>query len=118
MWKIALTIGTGLVMLTGMANAAERCQPVDARFEITGRDISLLEMERIGLEKARSNPAAPQVPWAYGHNNWLTFKSAFRPGDRVRPYSQAFKLGEKPYQWGYALFRGNCLVLVFPVRIA
>jgi hypothetical protein len=118
MLRTALTIAIGLLAISGTTNATEKCRSVDRRFEVTGPSISLAEMERIGLEKARSRPAAPQVPWAYGHKDWLTFRSTFRPEDRILPYSQTFLLGERPYQWGYALFRGKCLLLVFPVRTA
>ena len=106
-----------LVSLSARSQDLGQCQATDARLQITGPDISLTEMEERGLRPSPRGRPAPTLPWN-GHKNWLTFKSTFRPGDRIRPYSLAFKLGEKPFQWGYALYRGDCLLLIFAVRVA
>jgi hypothetical protein len=97
---------------------ALRCQSTDARFRLSGHpDISLSDMERLGYRPLLPNRPASTIPWPGGHENWLAFKSAYRPGDRIRPYELSFKLGERPFQSGYALMRGDCLLLIFATRV-
>ena len=94
-----------------------RCQARDGRLHLTGPDISLSDMERLGYRPARPNRPAPTIPWAAGYKNWLIFKSAYRPGDRIRPYELSFKLGERPFEWGYALMRKDCLLFIFATKV-
>ena len=101
-----------------LASESMRCQPRDGRFHFTGPDISLSDMERLGYQPIRQNRPAPTVPWAAGYKHWQIFKSTYRPGDRIRPYELSFKLGERPFEWGYALMRGDCLLFAFATKVA
>ena len=75
------------------------------------------ELEKLGLKASRPGRPAPTLAWR-GDKDWLFFKSTYRVGDRIRPFEASFKLGERPYVWGYALMRGDCLLLEWVTRIA
>ncbi len=101
-----------LIAVAPQAFAVEKphCDPIDETIRLPGPNLSLAELERIGLARARTNPAAPQVTWAYGHDDWLLLKAMYRPGDQIRAYEQRWCPGGKPFSWGYALVRGQCVL--------
>lgn len=110
MFRIAALLT--LIVVAPQAFAAEKlhCDPIDETIRPHGPNLSLAELERIGLDRAKTNPAAPQVPWAYGHGDWLLLKAMYRRGDQIRAYEQRWRPGGKPFSWGYALVRGQCVL--------
>jgi hypothetical protein len=117
MWKLIACLALLLVSSRAIG-AAPHCDPLDETVRLSGPNLSLSELEAIGLSRAASNPKAPQVPWAYGNKNWLFLKALYRPGDQIRAYEQLWRPSGKPFAWGYALVRGQCVLGVLTTRIS
>ena len=117
MWK---TLATCLLLFAfASCEAAEPppCQAADA-IRFSGPDLSIPQMEAIGLKYAARNPKAPQVPFAYGNKDWLWLKAQYRSGDRFVAYEQLWPPSGKPFAWGYALVRGQCVIGLLGTRVA
>lgn len=74
--------------------------------ELFGPNLTTSEVEAIGIEVARQNPAVPQVAFAYANAAWLSLKQKMKPGDQLREY----RLGPSG---GYAATRKACFVGFF-----
>ena len=108
MWKVASLLA--LLVLAPCARAEPHCDPIDDSVRLSGPNLSLTQLEQIGLAYAAKNPKAPQVPWAYGNKNWLLLRSLYQPGDQIRAYEQLWRPSHQPFAWGYALIRGQCVL--------
>ena len=78
--------------------------------------VSIEALERIGVNFAKRNAAAPQVPFAYAHKDWLRVRALHKSGDRFVPYKYTWANGDT-LSTGYALMRGPCLVAVLGLSI-
>ncbi|MCC5091482.1 MULTISPECIES: hypothetical protein [Xanthomonas] len=109
---------TCLLILTASSAAAApaaTCQESDnLRFD--GLPLSIVQMEQIGVTYAAKNTKAPQVPFAYGNKDWLWLKKQYRSGDYFVAYEQLWPVSGKPFAWGYALVRGQCVLGVLNTR--
>lgn len=80
---------------------------------LTIEEIEKHEMENVtAMLKMRED--LPQVPFAFMHGEWLSFKSRLRRGDKV----VAFSSGKKSWQdlageSGYAMMRAGCVIETF-----
>ena len=114
MWKFVLFLAA--FSLTSVEAAEPRCDPVGESMRLIGPNLSLQELETIGLVIAARNPDAPQIPWAYGNKDWLALKGLHRPGDEIRAYEELWLPSGKPFAWGYALLRGKCILGALTTR--
>ena len=78
--------------------------------------ISIDSLERVGINFAKRNPAAPQFPFAYANKDWLRVRALHKSGDRFLPYKYTWANGGT-LSTGYALMRGPCLVTVLGLSI-
>ena len=102
-------------MLTASSCAAagptERCQPLGASYRVYGPQLSIPQIEKIGVELAAENPAAPQVPFAFGNKNWQELKALYQAGDAFRAFDgPRWTDSDLPIAGGYMLLRGNCVI--------
>jgi len=104
--------------LQAVAGTGAKCEQPDPTMRFHGPDLSLQDLERVGLEFAARNPKAPQVPFAYAHRNWVWLKAQYRPGDRLVAFEGPQGHDGQPFAWGYALVRGPCLVGLLTTRRA
>ncbi|WP_407470377.1 hypothetical protein ABFU55_00160 [Xanthomonas campestris pv. raphani] len=108
----------GLLILTAGSVAAAQtaiCQESD-KLRLDGLPLSIVQMEQIGVTYAAKNTKAPQVPFAYGNKDWLWLKKQYRSGDYFVAYEQLWPVSGKPFAWGYALVRGQCVLGVLNTR--
>ena len=107
-----------LIFATSCAHGASttQCDLPDPSIRFYGPSLSVTELEQIGREFAAKNPAAPQVPFAYGHKNWQWLKAQYQAGDRIQAFEGPQGHDGNPFAWGYALLRGKCLVGLLTLR--
>ena len=105
-----LALALLLLSIATSAIAGGVCrEKLDSRYRLSGPEISLAELQRIGTAYAAQNESVPQVPFAYSNKDWHLFVANYRPGDQIR----AFELlgpGGSLFLRGYALIRGQCVV--------
>jgi len=111
-----------LVLLSGApmvyAGSDTRCEPITQDMRLIGPSLFLEQMEALGLKLVAHSPSTPQVPFGHANRRWLSFKSAYVPGDRFQAYEQLRPSDHTPFAWGYALVRGQCIVGLFLARMA
>jgi hypothetical protein len=103
----------GIVLATSCHSTPSKQQPCRSLgdgFRLVGPPHSADELEAFGKTFAARNPAAPQVPFAYGNKQWELMKSLMRPGDMFREVDNPMVGPGLPFPDGYALVRGKCVV--------
>ena len=116
--KRSLFLAVLLAASSAQAAEPDSCELAGHNNRLIGPELSLDDLEQIGLRYAARNPRAPQVPFAYGNQKWLQLKSLYRAGDRIYAYEQLWPPSGKPFSWGYALVRGNCILGAIGTRVA
>ena len=117
MWKTLAACLLVLATAQSLAAESSSCQESDA-IRLSGPNLSIQQMEALGLKYAARNPKAPQVPFAYGNKDWLWLKAQYLSGDRFVAYEQLWPPSGKAFAWGYALVRGQCVLGLLGTRVA
>jgi hypothetical protein len=80
--------------------------------------LTIAEIERqkmAGLSAdLKVRPDLPKVPFGFANPEWVTFKSMFRPGDKIVRYSTSRHSWQHlAGETGYGLLRSGCLIGTF-----
>jgi hypothetical protein len=105
-----LSLALLLFSIATFAVAGGACrEKLDSQYRLSGPEISLAELHRIGTAYAAQNDSVPQVPFAYSNNSWHLLVANYRPGDQIRAF-EMLGPGGSIFVRGYALIRGQCVV--------
>lgn len=99
-----------LVSGCAIAHDSVACEAPGPTTKIFGPELSVQDVEKIGMEMAAENPAVPQVAFAYGHERWEKLKSRYEAGDKFRQFEGSGDSDGKPIAGGYIMLRGGCVV--------
>lgn len=99
-----------LLALPALGKSKPDCPPLEKGFRVYGPELNLAQVETLGRKFAAENSAAPQIPFAYGHQDWLNLKALYRAGDVFRQYDGPRWSDGSPIAGGYILLRGKCVV--------
>ena len=83
---------------------------MDPTYRLIGPELTIPQLEQIGLALAAKNPAVPQVPFAASHGRWERLKAKRQPGDIFRAFDGPRWSDGAPIAGGYILLRGQCVV--------
>ncbi|GAB3361461.1 hypothetical protein [Lysobacter tyrosinilyticus] len=92
------------------AQPAHACEPVDPTVRIYGPELTIAQLEKIGLELVADNPTIPQVAFGMGNRNWERLKAQYTPGDVFKAFDGPRWSDGTPIAGGYILLRGSCVV--------
>ncbi len=96
------------------ASYADDCNRFAPHWNVS-EPLSIADVEKESLERLRDRPSLPQVPFAYGNEDWVGFKSQFTEEDVLVYASMDAPPGLPHGYGGYARMRNGCVLDFFLV---
>jgi len=88
--------------------ATDECKTFAEHWTVS-EPLSIDDVEREALERVRDRPSLPQVPFAYGNDDWVRFKSQFTEEDVLVHAKMGAPPGLPHGYSGYARMRNGCV---------
>lgn len=114
LFSVCLMIASSAALANTPGKHCGKFAPTDeVSAPLTIAEIERQEMATLS-EKLKMRSDYPKVPFGFINAEWVTFKSMFRPGDKIVRYStDRHSWQHLAGETGYALMRSGCLVETF-----
>ncbi len=113
--KKFVAIPLALFLASCATRHSPMCEALSSTDHVSGPNLTVSQVEKIGVAIAAENPAGAQVPFTLANGDWENLKSKYAHGDTLRAFDGPRWQDGEPIAGGYILLRGQCVIAKFVV---